>query len=107
MFDFQKSVEEKIQEAIKNGVFDNLPGKGKPLDLRDYFRAPVEKRLTLHLLKNAGFLPPEIEIKKEIDRLKEKHTRCASDEEKESLKKEINWKTTQLNYYSEQSRLGK
>jgi len=30
---FEKIAEEKIQEAIATGEFDDLPGKGKPLDL--------------------------------------------------------------------------
>jgi hypothetical protein len=29
----QKNVDEKIEEAIARGEFDNIPGKGKPLDL--------------------------------------------------------------------------
>jgi DnaJ-like protein len=30
---FQKNVDEKIKEAIARREFDNLPGRGKPLDL--------------------------------------------------------------------------
>ena len=36
---FQRNVDEKIKEAIARGEFDNLPGKGKALDLDDYFVA--------------------------------------------------------------------
>ena len=48
---FQKNVDEKIREAIARGEFDDLPGKGKPLDLDAYFATPEH-------LKN-GLLHPE------------------------------------------------
>ena len=34
-----KIAEDKIQTAIENGEFDNLPHTGKPIDLKDYFKA--------------------------------------------------------------------
>jgi len=34
---FHKNADEKINGAIARGEFDNLPGKGKPLDLDAYF----------------------------------------------------------------------
>lgn len=62
---FQKIVEEKIREAIERGEFDNLPGKGKPLSFDDD-QVPEDKRLAYKILKNAGCVPPELELKKEI-----------------------------------------
>ena len=37
---FQRNADEKIKEAIARGEFDNLPGKGKPLNLDAYFATP-------------------------------------------------------------------
>lgn len=42
---FEKIIEEKIQKAIENGEFDNLEGKGKPLNLDEYFAAPEDVRV--------------------------------------------------------------
>ena len=37
---FKKNADEKIKEAIAKGEFENLRGKGKPLDLDAYFATP-------------------------------------------------------------------
>ena len=52
--------EQKIAEAIANGDFDDLPGAGKPLELDDDSLVPEELRLAYRILKNAGFVPPEV-----------------------------------------------
>jgi hypothetical protein len=63
---FEKIVEERIQQSIKKGEFDGLPGAGKPLALEDFSNVPEDLRLAFKILKNADCVPPEIEIKKEI-----------------------------------------
>jgi len=55
-------VEERIQKAREEGVFDNLPGRGKPLPLEDESWIPEELRLTYKVLKNANCLPIEMEM---------------------------------------------
>jgi len=51
---------------MRQGHFDHLPGAGRPLDLDDDRMVPEESRLAYRLLKNAGFVPPELEMRKEI-----------------------------------------
>jgi hypothetical protein len=59
--------ERRIQEAIERGEFDDLPGKGNPLELGENDRTvPAELRMAYRMLKNAGLLPPEVELHKEI-----------------------------------------
>ena len=67
---FLRIVEEKIREAMEKGEFDDLPGKGRPLAFDDD-AVPEDKRLAYKVLKNAGCIPPELELKKEILRLRE------------------------------------
>ena len=67
---FDKLVEEKIRAAMAAGEFDNLAGKGKPLDLTAYFATPEEVRVGYSLLKSAGFIPEEAHLLKEIESLK-------------------------------------
>lgn len=55
-----------IDAAAERGEFDNLPGAGKPLDLDDDRGVPPELRAGYRLLKNAGFVPPELEARREI-----------------------------------------
>ncbi len=58
-------IEEQIHDAIERGLFDNLPGYGKPLNLDDNPYAG-DKAMGYHLLKNNGYAPAEIELIKEI-----------------------------------------
>ena len=53
--DFMKRIaEDRIRAAQDEGVFDNLPGKGKPLQLDDDSGIPEDMRLAFKILKNAG-----------------------------------------------------
>jgi hypothetical protein len=62
----ERIAERRIQEAIERGEFDNLPGAGKPLDLDDDANVPVELRVAYRILKNSGFVPPEVELRRDI-----------------------------------------
>lgn len=53
--------ERAIQSALDEGKLDNLPGKGQPLELEDETFIPEELRTGYRLLKNAGYLPQELE----------------------------------------------
>jgi hypothetical protein len=66
MICFQKIAERRIEEAIRNGVFDDLPGTGKPLKLEDDSHVPEDLRIAYKILKNANFVPPEVSLRKEI-----------------------------------------
>jgi DnaJ homolog subfamily C member 28 len=63
----EKLVEKKIREAMENGEFDNLPGKGEPIDLSENPFEPPESRTVNRLLKNAGFAPAWIEARKYLE----------------------------------------
>lgn len=56
---------------MEEGLFDNLELKGKPLDLKDDPFVPEDLKVVYKILKNAGFLPKEVELKKEIHKLEE------------------------------------
>ncbi len=58
--------EARIQEAIERGELRDLPGEGKPLSLDDDSAVPEELRVAYRVLKNAGFLPPELQLRKEV-----------------------------------------
>ena len=99
-----KSVEEQIKEAMAKGDFDNLPGKGKPLDLESYFKPPPHLRMAYHILKDSGYLPYELTIKKEIEGLKAKRKASKDDAEQKRLDKEIMQKTAIYNMALERNR---
>ena len=59
--------EKRLREAIENGEFDDLPGKGEPIDLRENPFEDPDLRTAHRLLRNAGFAPAWIEERKDID----------------------------------------
>ena len=63
----ERLVEKKIREAMEKGEFDNLPGKGEPIDLRENPFEDPEMRTVYRLLRNAGFAPAFIEERKSIE----------------------------------------
>ena len=85
----EKTVDAIIQEAMRRGEFDNLPGKGKPIDLTDYFNTPEDFRLAYSIMKNAGVLPEEVEILKEIEALNNQLEACTDENQRKRLKKKI------------------
>ena len=94
---FAKIAEQRIREAIENGEFENLKGMGKPLDLGDESWIPEDLRMAYRILKNAGCLPAELELRKEVMNLRELIDTI--DDNKERLKKirELNFKLMKLN----------
>ncbi len=58
--------ERRIGEAIERGELDDLPGKGEPLELDDDALVPESLRVAYRVLKNAGYLPPEVGLRREI-----------------------------------------
>ncbi|MFU2314963.1 DnaJ family domain-containing protein [Rahnella sp. PCH160] len=66
MFLIDQWVEKHIQHAQENGEFDNLPGSGQPLILDDDSGVPEALRTAYRILKNAGYLPPELQDRKEV-----------------------------------------
>ncbi len=59
--------EKRLREAIENGEFDDLPGKGEPIDLKENPFEDPDLRVVHRLLRNAGFAPAWIEERKDID----------------------------------------
>ena len=57
--------ERHIVDAQNRGELDNLRGRGEPLVLDDDSHIPADLRAGYRLLKNAGCLPPELELRRE------------------------------------------
>lgn len=81
--------ERKLQEAIEAGAFDDNPLLGKPLELEDLSKIPEDLRSSYSLLKNAGVLPEELELRKEGARLVDLIDACRDDAERRSLEERV------------------
>ncbi len=93
---FHRVVEERIREAQKAGAFDNLPGKGKPLQLEDMSWVPEDLRMAYHVLRNAHVLPPEAQLRKEIHTLQDLLKYVEDEEERKAMLKDVEWKVIRL-----------
>ena len=93
----ESSIEKMIQKAIAAGEFDNLSGKGKPLDLTGYFNTPEDLRMAYTLLKSNQFVPEEVELIKEIAELKKKLVEASTENERNALSQKVNQKVLTLN----------
>jgi hypothetical protein len=83
-------VEERIEKAQREGVFDDLPGKGKPLKLDDDSSIPEDLRMTYKILKNSGCLPIEMELKKQIFSLRQLLDASIDPEIRKDLRRQLN-----------------
>jgi hypothetical protein len=105
MFGFQKIVESRIKEAQQNGEFEGLPGKGEPLTMDDDSHIPPDLRLPYKILKNAGCVPPELHLKKEIRQMEDMLGSIPDEKEKYRLIKKINYQILKLNTMGKKSPL--
>jgi hypothetical protein len=101
---FDRIVEALIQEAMKRGEFDNLPGKGKPIDLTEYFETPEEIRLANSVLKNAGMTSREVDLLKEIAELKQLLEVVLDEKKKQEINKQIRQKQIEFSLMLERQK---
>jgi hypothetical protein len=96
MYLIDKLAEEKISEAIRCGELDNLSGAGKPLRLDDDALIPEELRAGFRLLKNSGYLPPGLDLRKEIGSVETLIVQARSLEERAVLNRRLRYLLLQL-----------
>jgi len=94
---FEKIVEERIRRAFESGEFDDLTGAGEPLPLEDDSHVPEELRLAFKILKNADCLPPEIELRKEIEKAEDLLAALPDTAEKYRALKKLNFLILKVN----------
>ena len=95
--------EQRILEAQREGAFDNLPGKGKPLKIEDLSWVPEDLRIGYHVLKNAHVLPPEVELLKDIHTLEDLIKHVEEEDERRALAKSLQWKMIRLDLLKRRS----
>ncbi|HDX9610135.1 TPA: DUF1992 domain-containing protein [Bacillus toyonensis] len=95
-YTYEDHISSIVKEAEKKGSFDNLPGKGKPLNLDKDLSYNPEKQL-YRTLKNNHVLPRWIELSKEIDNLKERLKEHTNTAEAADLIRTINKKVLEHN----------
>ncbi|WP_208591636.1 DnaJ family domain-containing protein [Gracilibacillus suaedae] len=93
---FSQLAEERIKQAMKDGEFDQIEGKGKPLKKDPLEHVPAELRMSYRIMKNSGYLPEEVQINKELASLRDLLKYCTGDKDKQRLEKRISEKELQF-----------
>ncbi len=79
---FDQIVEQRIAEAARRGDFDDLPGAGRPLALDDDCLVPEELRAAYRILRNAGYVPEEVQLLAEINSVEKLIAQATRDAER-------------------------
>jgi len=65
----ERLAEERERRAVEAGELDRLPGAGRPLRLDDDGGVPQEMRAAYRVLRNAGLVPEQVYVRRDIDAL--------------------------------------
>jgi hypothetical protein len=96
-----KIAEQRIREAMERGEFENLPYHGQPIPLEDVSGIPDHLRMGYKILRNAGILPEEMQLKKELITLQQLLDACDDTMEQAVLHKKLNEKMLRYNMMME------
>jgi Domain of unknown function (DUF1992) len=99
---FSRIAENRIREALEQGVFENLPGAGQPLSLEEYFSTPEDLRMAYSILKSANCAPAEVELANEIARLERAIAQSEDTKARRDLQRALTDRQTQLAVMLEQ-----
>ncbi|MGP4042105.1 J-domain-containing protein [Gracilibacillus sp. D59] len=93
---FSQLAEERIKQAIQDGDFEDIKGKGKPQKKDPLEHVPAELRMGYRIMKNSGYLPEEVQINKELASLRDLLKLCTDDQDKKRIEKRITEKELQF-----------
>ena len=88
--------EARIQEAVEAGQFDDLAGAGRPQCLDDDVMVPEALRSGYRLLKNAGYLPPELQLRRDITEVEALLAQAVDATERAHLSRRLRYLMMQL-----------
>jgi hypothetical protein len=80
-----------LREALESGELAGIPGFGKPLPEDDagWNATPESLRMPFKILKNAGFVPPEVELFHERAALSALLQSCQSETERTEVRRKL------------------
>ena len=89
MSGLDRIAEQREREAIAAGELDDLPGAGKPLVLDDDSGVPPELRAAYRVLRNAGLVPEEVLLRRDIHGLEAAIARLAAGAERSAAQRRL------------------
>lgn len=96
---FRRVADKRIEDAMAEGKFDNLPGQGEPIEIDE---APTDENAralwwALRLMKQNDFIPDEVRWRKAVDKLKADLHRATDPVAARRLGEQINGLVLKLN----------
>lgn len=85
MWALDEIAEARIRAAAERGEFEDLPGAGRPLSLDDDALVPGELRMAFKVLRNAGFVPEEVRLRRDIAQVEDLLSSLAGDDRTQAL----------------------
>ncbi|MDZ7737292.1 MAG: DnaJ family domain-containing protein [Gammaproteobacteria bacterium] len=82
--------EQHIEQAVRNGELDDLPGAGRRLVFEDDSLVPEHLRMAHKILRNAGFAPPAVIDRKSINALEAELQRTEDEIERRRIVGKMN-----------------
>jgi hypothetical protein len=102
---FSRIAEDRIAAAMRDGLFDDLPGRGEPVDLEEYFSAPEELRMAYSILKNANCVPTEVGMMNDVARLREAVASAPDAQTRQALQRKLMERQIELAIIQERKRI--
>lgn len=97
MLAFAWMAERQIEEAMRRGEFDNLPGRGQKIVFEDDSMIPEDLRMAYKILKNAGYVPQELLDEKEIITASELLAAATDEQERYRQMQKLNFLIMKVN----------
>ena len=96
---FRRVADKKVEDAMAEGKFDNLPGKGEPIEIDE---GPTDENAralwwALRLMKQNDFIPDEVRWRKAVDKMKADLYRATDPAAARKLAEQINLLVHKLN----------
>lgn len=84
---------EQLRDSERSGELRAAPSYGKPLSFGDgYDETPVELRMGMKVLKDAGVVPPEVEAMREAAALEARLHECTDEAARRALQQQLSEK---------------
>jgi hypothetical protein len=85
-----EQIAQQLREAELTGELRAAPSFGKPMpSIEGYDETPQELRLPFKILKDAGVVPPEVELMQQLGAMRQRLAACDDPAEQRSLRQRI------------------
>ncbi|PYM18692.1 MAG: DUF1992 domain-containing protein [Candidatus Rokuibacteriota bacterium] len=94
---WESFIEQQIREAMEQGAFDNLEGKGKPIPDLGIERDPLWWAKKLVEREKVSLTPPALALRREVEQMLERLPRMRDDAEVRRAVEALNARIRKIN----------